>query len=172
VNRLNNLYFGLATRSEAEEVAGDGSATISELWFEDDAGNRIGSARAGCAVTFCYSVVFGADAAEAEFGFHMKTLLGVEVTAAGSEKLGYAFGPYQSGQTAVVRWALDLNVNAGSYFFGCGVRHGGTHKFMARRVDAIKFPVSDLTRVGGLINPVRGVSVTTAVSLVPVGDLS
>jgi hypothetical protein len=61
----------------------------------------------------------------------------------------------------VVRWALDLNINAGSYFFGCGVRHGGTHTFMARRVDAIKFPVSDLAPVGGLINPVRDVTVTT-----------
>jgi ABC-type polysaccharide/polyol phosphate transport system ATPase subunit len=170
VNRLNNLYFGLAAPSDAEEIGGDGSAAISALWFEDDAGNRIGSAPAGCAVVFCYSVRFSADAAEAEFGFHMKTLLGAEVTAAGSEKLGYTFGPYVSGQTIAVRWVLDLNVNAGSYFFGCGVRHGGTHKFMARRVDAIKFPVSDLTRVGGLINPLRSVSVTPVESVVNTGE--
>jgi ABC-type polysaccharide/polyol phosphate transport system ATPase subunit len=162
VNRLNNLYFGLATESEAQENLGDGTAAIEELWFEDYAGRRIGSARAGQPVTFCYTVRFNADSAEAEFGFHLKTTLGVEVTAAGSERLGQTFGPYSAGQTVVVRWVLDLNVNAGSYFFGCGVRHGGTHTFMARRVDAIKFPVSDLTVVGGLINPVRDVTVTAA----------
>jgi lipopolysaccharide transport system ATP-binding protein len=161
VNRLNNVYFGLAAEAPAREDLGDGAAAIEELWFEDDTGRRIGSARAGQPVTFCYAVRFIVGCAEAEFGFHLKTVLGVEVTAAGSEKLGHSFGPFTAGQAVVVRWALDLNINAGSYFFGCGVRHGGTHTFMARRVDAIKFPVSDLAPVGGLINPVRDVTVTT-----------
>ena len=98
--------------------------------------------------------------AEAAFGFHIKTVHGIEVTAAGSEKLGHRFGPFAAEQTVVVRWHLDLNLVAGNYFFGGGVRDAATDAFLARRVDAIKFPVADLTTVGGLINPVRSVTVS------------
>ncbi len=98
--------------------------------------------------------------AEVAVGFHIKTVHGVEVTAAGSEKLGRTFGPFAAGQTVVVRWHLDLTLVAGNYFFGGGVRDAATDAFLARRVDAVKFPIADLSPVGGIVNPVRGLTVT------------
>jgi ABC-type polysaccharide/polyol phosphate transport system ATPase subunit len=159
VNRLNNIYFGVAGATGAEEKAGDGNASIRELWFEDEHGERIGSQQARRAVTFCHSVEFHGDVAEPAFGMHIKTVLGVEVTTAGSEKLGYTFPAAKKGQTMIVRWKLDLTLNPGSYFFGCGVRYGNTDTFMDRRVDAVKFPIADLLVVGGIVNPIREVTV-------------
>jgi ABC-type polysaccharide/polyol phosphate transport system ATPase subunit len=162
VNRLNDLYFGHAARSAAEESTGDGQATITAIWFEDEQGDRILSARAGQPLQFCFSVEFLSPQAEIDFGFHIKTLYGVEVTTAGSEKLGHCFGPFEPGQRVTVRWTLDLNLVAGNYFFGCGVRYHETDRFLARRADAVRFPISDLKPVGGIINPVRGVVVSEA----------
>ena len=162
VNRLNNLYFGLATETATEtatEPLGDGRATIDALWFEDAAGGRIGSAPSPAAVSFCYAVAFAADVPEVAVGFHVKTVHGVEVTAAGSEKLGRTFGPFAAGDAVVVRWRLDLTLVPGNYFFGCGVRDLATDAFLARRVDAVKFPVADVSPVGGIVNPVVGVTV-------------
>ncbi len=160
VNRLDALYAGLAPPSDPDDAAGDGSATIEDLWFEDDGGTRVRSAPANRPVTFCYSVRFHAGVAEAEFGFHARTEPGVVVTGAGSEKLGYRFGPFAAGHAVTVRWALDLNFTPGSYHFGCGVRDGATQAFMARRVDAVTLPVDGRTVVGGLVDPVRDVTVT------------
>ena len=158
VNRLNNLYFGVAEPA-ADVPAGDGRAALGELWFEDTAAARIGSAPSRAPVTFCYAVTFAAPVAAVAFGFHIKTVHGVEVTTAGSEKLGRTFGPYAAGDAIVVRWHLDLTLVAGNYFFGCGVRDLATDAFLARRVDAVKFPVADLMPVGGIVNPVREVTV-------------
>ena len=158
VNRLNNLYFGLAAETDAEP-AGDGRATITEFWFEDADGRRIGSAPAPATVAFCYAVTFAAAVDAVAVGFHIKTVHGVEVTAAGSEKLHQTFGPFAAGARATVRWHLALTLVPGTYFFGGGVRDLATDAFLARRVDAVKFPIADLAPVGGIINPVRGVSV-------------
>jgi len=160
VNRLNNLYFGVTAPSSSEQQAGDGNATIEEIWFEDDQGRVVHSSPAKTPLRFCYRVRFNGNVKEAAFGFHIKTVHGVEVVLASSERLGYEFGPFSAGNKITVRWSMDLNLNAGSYFFGCGVRYGHTDKFLARRQDAVKFPIADLAIVGGLINPVRELSVT------------
>ena len=110
-------------------------------------------------MAFCYAVTFAAAVAEVAFGFHIKTVQGVEVTAAGSEKLGRMFGPFAAGQSVVVRWHLDLTLVAGNYFFGGGVRDADTDVFLARRVDAVKFPIADLSPVGGIVDPVRTITV-------------
>ena len=163
INRLNNLFFGLATELPPEETLGDGSADITEIWFENSFGDRIDSAATHQPVAFCLVVKFNTDVAEIDFGFHIKTLHGVEVTAVGSEKIGYRFGPFYRTQIVTVRWNLDLNLNPGSYFFGGGVRYHGTNTFLARRVDAMRFPISDLAVAGGIINPMREITVETAV---------
>jgi lipopolysaccharide transport system ATP-binding protein len=167
VNLLNNFYFGVASPSGAEESAGDGAATIEEIWFEDDRGQRISSSPSLMSVTFCHRVRFNADVNEPAFGFHIKTVHGVEIVLASSELLGYEFGSFRRGESAVVRWRLDLNLNPGSYFFGCGCRYHGTDKFLARRLDAIKFPIADLATVGGIINPVREMVVERVATAVP-----
>ncbi len=161
VNHLNNVYFGVAQTAAAEHL-GDGRATIGDLWFEDAAGTRIGSAASRSAVTFCYAVTFAAAVAEVAVGFHIKTVHGVEVTAAGSDRLGRTFGPFTPGQTVVVRWHLDLPLVAGHYFFGGGIRDAATDAFLARRVDAVEFPIADLSPVGGIVDPVRAVTVSLA----------
>ena len=159
VNRLNNLYFGVATETD-DRAAGDGRAAIGGLWFEDGDGRPIGSAGAGVAVAFCHAVTFAAAVREVAFGFHCKTVHGVEVTTAGSEKLGHTFGPFAAGDAVVVRWQLALTLVPGNYFFGCGVRDASTDAFLARRVDAVKFPVADVSPVGGIVNPVTAITVT------------
>ena len=105
-------------------------------------------------------MTFAVAVAGAAFGFHIKTVHGVEVTSAGSEKLGRTFGPFAAGRRVVVRWHLDLTLVPGNYFFGCGVRDADTDAFLARRVDAVTFPIADLSPVGGIVNPVRDVTVT------------
>jgi hypothetical protein len=170
VNLLNNAYFGLAAPSGTEESLGDGSATIDEIWFEDEHGQRIASSPSRSPVAFCYGVRFNADVASPVFGFHIKTVHGVDVVMASSERLGHEFGPFARGDRAIVRWRLDLNLNPGSYFFGCGCRYHGTEKFMARRMDAVKFPISDLATAGGIINPVREISVEHVEAAVAVGQ--
>jgi hypothetical protein len=159
VNLLNNVFFGVSGASGAEESLGDGAATIDEIWFENDDGSRISSSPSCAPVAFCYSVRFHADVPSPAFGFHIKTVHGVDVVLAGSESIGYEFGSFARGERAIVRWLLDLNLVPGSYFFGCGCRYHGTDKFLARRMDAVKFPIADLTTIGGIINPVRELTV-------------
>jgi ABC-type polysaccharide/polyol phosphate transport system ATPase subunit len=168
VNRLNDLYSGHAAPSAAEESTGDGNARITDIWFEDEQGDRITSARTGQALKFCFNATFNSPQPEIDFGFHIKTLYGVEITTAASEKLGHCFGPFESDQQVTVRWTLDLNLVAGNYFFGCGVRYHETNRFLARRADAVRFPISDLRPVGGIINPVRDVSVSEALPVVEI----
>ena len=160
VDRLNQRYFGVAAPAGTPEQSGDGTADIPDLWFEDEHGQKIGSSPARRPVTFCYAVRFHADVPAAAFGFHVRTVHGVDVTTAATENLGRRFGPFAAGQTVVVRWHLTLTLNAGNYFFGGGVRRPGTDAFLARRSDAVKFPIADLVTVAGVVNPVREVTVS------------
>lgn len=153
-NVLNKVYFGEAQINEVMDY-GDGSAAIEEIWFEDTTGERITSQPAKQALVFCYRVKFNTDVEEPVFGFHMKTLYGVEVATASTDYLGYEFGKFSRGDVLTLRWVLDLNVNPGTYFFGCGCRYASKEQFLSRRVDAAKFPIIDRGVLGGIINPFR-----------------
>lgn len=158
VNRINNLFFGIATESADDQNLGDGSATITQIWVENSLAQRITNARSNQPIEFCYSVEFHQDTADIDFGFHIKTVHGIEVTGIGSEKIGDSFGPFNAGQTATV-WKLSMHLNPGTYFFGCGVRNHINNSFLTRRVDALKFPIADISVAGGIINPVREITV-------------
>jgi hypothetical protein len=161
VNVLNRLYFGEAAISEAQTNYGDGTAAIEEIWFEDANGERITSSPAKEKLVFCYTVRFNTRAENPVCGFHIKTLHGVEVTLAQSDLLGYHFGDFAAGDKLTLRWVLSNPLVPGSYFFGCGCRYPFEEKFMARRVDAVKFPIADVKNVGGLVNPFEELKIET-----------
>jgi ABC-type polysaccharide/polyol phosphate transport system ATPase subunit len=155
VNCLNQLLIGTDQTCAAAESNGDGAASITDIWFENTAGDSIESARFGESVCFCYAVRFHSGQLEIDAGFHIKTVHGIEVTSASSERLGNRFGPFHAGETAILRWTLDLNLNPNTYFFGCGVRYHQTTRFLARRADAVQFHITDVPLVGGIINPIK-----------------
>jgi ABC-type polysaccharide/polyol phosphate transport system ATPase subunit len=161
VNVLNRLYFGEAAVSEAETNYGDGNATIEDIWFEDADGARITSSPSGQTLVFCYTVRFNADVDDPVCGFHIKTVHGVEVTLVQSNQLGYRFGQFDAGDRLTLRWVLTNLFVPGNYFFGCGCRYPHEERFMVRRVDAIKFPIADVRVVGGVVNPIEELKVTT-----------
>jgi teichoic acid transport system ATP-binding protein len=156
-NVLNKFYFGEASVDDDMDY-GDGSAVIDEIWFENAAHERITSASSKEPLVFCYSTKFNAEAEEPVFGFHIKTVYGVEVALASSDYLGYEFGKFKPGDRLTLKWTLDLNLNPGTYFFGCGCRYASGNRFMSRRVDAAKFPIVDRAVMGGIINPFRELS--------------
>jgi hypothetical protein len=157
-NVLSKIYFKEAGTVDAMDY-GDGTAEIERIWFEDEEGREITSSGSRRALVFCYTVAFKEDADEPVCGFHCKTMQGVEVTLASTDYLGYRLGRFKRGDRVALRWVLDLNLTPGVYFFGCGCKHHDREAFMCRRVDAVRFPITDVGRVGGLTDPVRALRV-------------
>jgi hypothetical protein len=153
-NVLSKIYFNEAEVTDAMDY-GDGSAEIERIWFEDIEGRTITSIASKRPLAFCYSVAFKQDADEPVCGFHCKTMHGVEMTLASTDYLGYRLGSFKKGDRAVLRWVLDLNLTPGTYFFGCGCKHHDREQFMCRRVDAVRFPITDVGTVGGVSDPIR-----------------
>jgi ABC-type polysaccharide/polyol phosphate transport system ATPase subunit len=159
-NLLSKIYFNEAEITDAMDY-GDGSAEIERIWFEDLQGHEITSAASKRPLTYCYSVLFKQDADEPVCGFHCKTMHGVEVTLASTDYLGYRLGSFKAGDRAVLRWVLDLNLTPATYFFGCGCKHHDREQFMCRRVDAVRFPITDVGTVGGVCDPIRELRLDT-----------
>jgi ABC-type polysaccharide/polyol phosphate transport system ATPase subunit len=150
-NVLNQIFFGESEATEKVDY-GDGSAAIDDIWFEDTDGQRIEHGLSLKPIVFCYTVRFDAPVKDPVCGFHIKTLHGTEITLAGSDQLGYRFGTFAPGDRLTLRWTVAPRLNVGSYFFGCGCYNPARERFMARRVDALRFPIIDVQAVGGIIN--------------------
>ncbi len=157
-NVLQKIYFGESSTDDTMDY-GDGTARIEEMWFEDESGARIPSAHSKQQLRFCYSVRFDADVDEVVCGFHIKTIKGVEVMLVSSDRLDRRLGPFAAGDVATLRWTVDLALTPGNYFFGCGCRYADTQRFLARRVDAVKFPVIDRIAVDGITNLLQALDV-------------
>jgi teichoic acid transport system ATP-binding protein len=157
-NVLNKIYFGEVTADDKTDY-GDGSAMIDQIWFEDTGGQRIASIPSRTPLVFCFSCRFNTDVNDPVFGFHIKTIYGVEVCTAATDYMGYEFGQVKRGERLTLRWTLDLNLNPGTYFFGCGCRYPNESRFLSRRVDAVKFPIVDNPTFGGIVNVFRDLKV-------------
>jgi lipopolysaccharide transport system ATP-binding protein len=158
-NVLNKFYFGESAVEHSLDY-GDGSATIDRIWFEDADGHVVTMASGRAPLSFCYSCRFNRDVEDPVFGFHCKTVNGVEVCTASTDHMGRAFGSLARGERLTLKWALNVDLNPGAYFFGCGCRHADGSRFMSRRVDAVRLPVVDNPTFGGIVNMFRELNVT------------
>jgi len=157
-NVLNKIYFGEAGVDDKLDY-GDGAAMIDQIWFEDETGERLASVPARSPLVFSYSCRFNTAVTDPVFGFHIKTVYGMEVCTASSDYMGYEFGSFEPGDRLTLKWTLDLNLNPGTYFFGCGCRYANESRFMSRRVDAMKFPIVDNPTFGGIVNVFRDLKI-------------
>lgn len=156
---LNKLYFASGADTEAMVDSGDGSACFSDVWVEDEKGQRTATAASGQRLLFSNTYVFARETVEPVFNFSIKTLHGLNVTGADTETHGQRVGNFKPGDTVTITWVLDLNLNPGDYFLSCGMLDSFQMKHLCVRDDALRLSIVDSPVAEGLINALAGIKV-------------
>jgi len=145
------LLFGEDIAATSSEY-GDGGARFLDIWFENDRGERIGSAKTGSQFSFCYELRFAVRVTNPIFGLTIKSIQGVRLVSTNTDMQGINTGAYEVGDRVTVRWPLTCTFTPNHYFFSCGCSYADTDRFLARRIDAVKLTVVGHSSNVGLVD--------------------
>lgn len=130
----------------------DERGRITGAWIEDSGGVVRHSFQVGENFSWCYRVEFYSHVETIVFGFMVKTKEGINLFSANSQSLGYGSTSVISGNSLIVRFAIEPNLGAGEYFLNCGVstETSGQSEFLHRVIDAgiIIISAKDSSSVG------------------------
>lgn len=130
----------------------DERGRITGAWVEDSGGVVRHSFQVGENFNWCYRVEFYSHVEAIIFGFMVKTKEGINLFSANSQSLGYGPTSVVSGNSMVVRFAIEPNLGAGEYFLNCGIstETSGQSEFLHRVIDAgiIIISAKDSSSVG------------------------
>lgn len=119
-------------------------ATIDEVMFRDELNQLVNVLHKGRRYRYCYRVRFEQAASNVYFANLIKRVNGASIggmcTTSPKQPEGISV---HAGDEFEVSFALDVQLNAGTYFINAGV-HGETaehHGFLARKLDAFMFKV-------------------------------
>ncbi len=114
---------------------------IVEWHLEDRSGQKVNVVPSGFPARVRIRVRFDAACGDAIFGFHIKSVSGIELA-------GLAHPSFQQGSVAVeagtimeVAWDVRLTFFPGTYFFTFGIRSIGGTDFINRVVDAMAIKI-------------------------------
>ena len=135
---LNEDYFddyieGLTVAAPLKYEKQGGEILSFEM--HDAQGKKVNIVSTGFSGLVKLVVRFDAPFQNVVFGFHLKSVIGLEIA-------GLSYPPPQSslvsvapGDTMEVCWKVNMPLAAGTYFFSCGVRSVGEGGFIDRIVD-------------------------------------
>ena len=137
-NELKEEYVGNYIEEleviDALKYQKDGGEIVS-FEFQDVNGAKVNLVSSGFNGLFKLVVKFDAPFKDVIFGFHLKSISGLEVA-------GLSYPPPQApliavepGNTLEVFWKVELPIAAGTYFLTCGVRSMSHSGFIHRIVD-------------------------------------
>jgi len=118
-------------------------ATISDIHFENEAGERINLLEQGQLYYYVYDVEFSKPAFNARFGMLVKNVLGVQIGGLTSHLVGDGVEFIPEGRCMRVRFAIRNRLTAGTYFTNAGVLGivDGGEQYLHRILDGAIFRV-------------------------------
>ena len=153
--------FGEGISTDASHTYGGGRAVIEEVWLESESGDRLTTSEPGARLVLCYRILFREAIAEPIYGFRLTNAQGVVITASNSFLLGRRAPSQLANDTVLIRWALEIPLNPGHYFFSCGCSELEEDRFLCRQVDALRLTVIGPSRCGGIVESAPDVMIQT-----------
>jgi len=144
---------GLLARSRAAVIYPTVGIQLLGVWLEDSAGHIVQTVRVDEPVSICYSVRFTVAQKNPVFGTRVYNIRGDPLVATSTLMQGMSVGPYNAGESEVIRWPLRPGLGVGDYFISCGCSlQDDPHHFLFREVDAYQFTVLGSPRCSGILN--------------------
>ncbi|MDA0164733.1 ABC transporter ATP-binding protein [Solirubrobacter ginsenosidimutans] len=158
--RYLELNFSEAARNDAAkeqlgstERIGDGTAEITDAWFEDEAGERTGTVPSGGRTTFVARVRFHRDTDDPLFGIVLQNDRKETVLAASNLWSNPASGRFAAGREAEYRVTFTNLLTPGRYQATPAVaRQGGGIAWIDRRERMLSLLVSGLARTDAVVD--------------------
>jgi ABC-type polysaccharide/polyol phosphate transport system ATPase subunit len=159
IELYHKQIFGEDIEVRSLEIYGDGRASISEIWFENVAGDKIGSVAVGQKFYYCYNVQFHDDIQNPVFGMRVATVQGQVLVSTNTYICNVNAGSYRNGDSVVVCWGITNCLNLGTFFFSCGCSYNDEDRFLCRKLDAAKLVVVGSSTEWGTITAVSEVNI-------------
>jgi lipopolysaccharide transport system ATP-binding protein len=138
-----SAYFDEGLLSQSALAYLSQGAVIDDPHIETLHGSRVNVINAGERYIYTYRVRFERGVAAVRFGMLIKTLTGVELAGAVSNRAGNAVDWVDSGTLFKVRFEFHCRLAPGVYFMNAGVqgRLGEEETYLDRRIDVVMFRV-------------------------------
>jgi ABC-type glutathione transport system ATPase component len=158
--RYLELNFSEAARADAAkaqlgstERIGDGTAEITDAWFEDEAGERTGTVASGGRTTFVARVKFVQDVEDPLFGVVLQNDRKETVLAASNLWSNPKSGRFAAGTETEYRITFDNLLTPTRYLATPAVaRQGGGIAWIDRRERMLTLLVSGLARTDAVVD--------------------
>ncbi len=145
---------GLETKSGL--YYGDGRATITEVWLENESGHKVNVIPSGEKFSIHYIVEVHRSLEDSIFAIMVKTREGVAVYGTDTTRVSCALNKINARSRVQVSFVLNNHLAPGVYYLNCGVRDDTQQEkvFLCRGVDVCIFKVvasSTSTALTGLV---------------------
>ncbi len=149
--------------TSSEKQYGDGGASIEAVELATETGDSYNVFHEGVSFIISYTAVFRRRAEGVKFGMLIKTVDGISVYGTNTASLQYP-DEFFPGDKVLVRFLLDGNLVAGTYYLNVGSTHKTQdgERVLHRRVDCLIFRITPVRGGGsiGYANLFAEVSVT------------
>jgi lipopolysaccharide transport system ATP-binding protein len=107
--------------------SGTGEASVTDLWLENAAGERVELVNVGSPVTLCVRARAHADLARLVLGYAIKDRLGQDMYGTNTYHLDAVLNEVRRGEDLAFRFAFPLNLGPGSYSVTTALTSSETH---------------------------------------------
>jgi ABC-type polysaccharide/polyol phosphate transport system ATPase subunit len=124
------LNFGRLVHEPSDQrlhlAESDLDAEIVSAWFENAAGERIASVAHGETCVACAEIKFNSTLKDPIFGMTLRNDAGATIFATSTDLCGIPTGPFERGQSIVVRLRFENWLTTARYMLTPSVARGGT----------------------------------------------
>jgi lipopolysaccharide transport system ATP-binding protein len=107
--------------------SGTGEATVTDIWLENGAGERVEMVNVGIPVTLCVQARANADLPKLVLGYLIKDRLGQDMFGTNTYHMEQVLENVRAGSAFEFRFAFPLNLGAGSYSVTTALTSTDTH---------------------------------------------
>lgn len=107
--------------------SGTGEATVTDIWLENEAGEKVEMVNVGIPVTLRVRVRVNADLPKLVLGYLIKDRLGQDMFGTNTYHMDAVLNDVRAGEEVEFRFAFPLNLGAGSYSITTALTSTDTH---------------------------------------------
>jgi len=131
---------------------GDGSAELTEAWWENEAGERMSALRQGRPCSFKVRVRFHRRVEDPAIAVVFENEALHPLMATSTDWAGYRTGEFERGDEAIFAVSFDMAFAPGRVYASPWVVHRGGHRLMDRVAQLSTVVITGSHRSGGLVD--------------------
>ena len=150
-----NLEKNINRKNDISIEYGNMDAEIFSVEFKNYLNNETTQIMNGDIYTVNFKIVFNNDIINPIFGFFIRDLKGTEITGINTDNMGINNGIFRKGDSYVVNFKQNMNLQQGDYFLSIGVSVINSGEIIAlhRLYNILTFSVISKRKFVGIFDP-------------------